>query len=72
MATRKTFDVKELKDWVNERLALGHYSPQEKYGMLNTLDHVLNMTGNYQCFCYLDGYDSENWSMEKDVRRRYY
>ncbi|AEC53160.1 hypothetical protein SCRM01_214 [Synechococcus phage S-CRM01] len=72
MKTRKTFDVKELKNWVNERLALDNYSCQEKYGMINTLDHVLNVTGNYQGFCYLDSYDSENWSMEKDVRRRYY
>lgn len=72
MAYRKTFDVKALKEWVNERLALDNYSPQEKYGMINTLDHVLNETGNYQGFGYLDQYDPDLWDMTKDVRRRYY
>lgn len=72
MAKRKTFDVQELKEWVNERLALGHYSDREKYGMMNTLDHVLHATGNYKGFGYLDQYDPNNWNMTKDMRRVYY
>jgi hypothetical protein len=69
---RKTFDVIDLKKWVNERLALDYYSDTEKYGMINTLDHVLNATGNYQGFGYLDRYDVDKWNMTKDMRRVYY
>ena len=72
MTKRKTFDVQTLKDWVNEKLSLDCYSKEEKYGMINTLDHILNATGNYKGFGYVDNYNAENWSMEKDVQRIYY
>jgi hypothetical protein len=72
MTIRKTFDVQELKEWVNERLAQDHFSKEEKYGMINTLDHVLGKTGNYKGYGYIDEYDADIWNMEHDVRRVYY
>lgn len=69
---RKTFDVKDLVTWINEKLASDAYSDNEKYGMMNALDHVLTSTGNYAGFGYLDKYDSENWTMTQDMRRVYY
>jgi hypothetical protein len=69
---RKTFDVKDLVTWINEKLASDAYSNHEKYGMINALDHVLNETGNYAGFGYLDEYDAEIWTMTEDMRRVYY
>lgn len=69
---RKTFDVAEVKSWVNERLAQDHYSDMEKYAFANLLDHILTKTGNYHGFGYIDSYDAENHDFHADVRRRYY
>lgn len=68
---RKTINVESIKVWINEKLASDAYSDMEKYGMMNTLDHILNETGNYKGFGYLDNYDAENWDMKKDMRRYY-
>lgn len=69
---RKTFDVKDLVTWINDKLASPAYSNDEKYGMINALDHVLNQSGNYAGYGYLDDYNSDNWTMTQDVRRVYY
>jgi hypothetical protein len=68
---RKTIDVESIKVWINEKLANDSYSDMEKYGMMNTLDHILNETGNYKGFGYYDNYDPDNWNMHKDMRRYY-
>lgn len=68
---RKKINVESIKVWINEQLASDAYSDMEKFGMMNTIDHILNETGNYKGFGYLDNCDAENWNMKKDMRRYY-
>jgi hypothetical protein len=68
---RKTIDVESIKVWTNEKLANDSYSDEEKYGMMNTLDHILNETGNYKGFGYLDKYNVDTWNKHNDMRRYY-
>lgn len=86
MPKRKTFNVDDLKLWVNERLASDQLSVDHKRGLFNALDHVLHKTGNYKGFgyTYVDnvrpcipgkvGAEASNpdWTESHEVRRFYY
>jgi len=86
MAKRKTFNVDDLKAWVNDRLADDYLTPEHKRGLYNALDHVLLKTGNYKGFgyvyvddvrpCFPDkvGNEAVNpaWTEYHDARRFYY
>lgn len=69
--TRKTIDVAPLVKWTNTQLADSSRSNHEKYGLIMLLDHILNESGNYAGYGYLDDYDAENWTMTQDMRRSY-
>lgn len=83
---RKTFNVSDLKDYVNSKLVLVNISDDEKYGLINTLDYILHETGNYKGFGYVFkddvrpciegkvGADACNpaWDTSRDMRRKYY
>jgi hypothetical protein len=86
MPQRKTFNVDDFKQWVNERLTSEHLSVDHKRGLFNALDHVLHKTGNYKGFgykyiddvrpCFPDkvGADACNpaWTEDHETRRFYY
>ena len=86
MAKRKTFNVDDLRDWVNERLKSDHLTPEHRRGLANALDHVLLKTGNYKGFGYVyiddvrpcltgeTGARAVNpaWTDEHETRRFYY
>jgi hypothetical protein len=50
---RKTIDVATLTDSVNEMLAAGWTSQEERRGMCLVLERVLFKTGNYRGYRYL-------------------
>ena len=52
---RKTFNVKKLTSWVNDRLENDSASQDMKAGYCTILEHVLHETGNYH------GFNSYHW-----------
>ena len=86
MTKRKTFNVADLRDWVNERLTSDHLTPEHKRGLANALDQVLLKTGNYKGFGYVYCDDERpclpgkvgaeacnpNWTEHHETRRFYY
>lgn len=54
MAKRKTFNVSDLVDTVNQMLVESKADAQERrQGAMNVLEQVLHITGNYRGFRYL-------------------
>lgn len=54
MAKRKTFNVSDLVDTVNQMLVESKADAQERrQGAMNVLEQVLHSTGNYKGFRYL-------------------
>ena len=53
--TRKTFVVKEFKDWINDKLANDNIDQDTKSTYCAALEHVLHETGNY------NGYNNRQW-----------
>lgn len=77
MATpRKTIQVEQVLDFVNEQLRQNHWTPQEKHGMYVVLDRILHNTDQYAGFNYVDSYDPEDPEFQiggkKEVSRQYY
>lgn len=50
---RKTVNVDQLLDKINEMLAVSTCGPDIRRGMINTMEFVLHETGNYRGFMYL-------------------
>lgn len=54
MISRKTFDVSEFVDTVNQILKDSKADAAERrYGVMTVVEHVLHSTGNYRGFRYL-------------------
>jgi hypothetical protein len=73
---RKTIDVADVIEIVNRRLQYSTCSPEERYAMASILEYVLNRTGNYKGYVYLQEYPGEHgtkeqWEAFDDSRRRY-
>ena len=51
--TRKTFDVDDLVDFVNDKLKNGLQTSKYRWGMIATLEEVLHATGNYKGYRHL-------------------
>lgn len=60
MAKRKTFDVAELVDMVNDicRFSIND-SKEHRQGAMSVVEEVLHRTGNYKGFRYLMPYEME-------------
>ena len=71
---RKTFNVKDLVDKMNDRLKNSTCSPEARFGMISVLESILHETGNYRGFTYLEGEVGESGYVEKfgDESRRFY
>lgn len=83
---RKTFDVKEFKEWVNDKLSKDYISNELKIGMCASLSHILHETGNYNGFGFVYTDDQRpmitndqgkpttnpNWTEDHEYRRIYY
>ena len=50
---KKTFNVDEYRQMVNETLALSDCSSDVRQGMITMLEEILHRTGNYKGFQYL-------------------
>lgn len=88
MATRKrtTFNVADMRQWVNEQLARDYFTAEHKHGLANALDHILHKTGNYKGFGYVYIDDvrpclpgetgtaavNPRWTPDHEYRRVYY
>lgn len=86
MTKRKTINVADVQQWIEERLLSDHLSTEHKRGMINVLDHILHQTDNYKGFGYSYMDDERpclpgkvgaeacnpNWTEEHEVRRHYY
>lgn len=77
MATpRKTIQVEQVLNFVNEQLRNNHWTPQEKRGMYVVLDKILHNTDQYAGYNYVDSYDPEDPEFviggKKEVSRKYH
>lgn len=50
---KKTFNVDEYRQTVNQLLAMSECSSDVRQGMINMLEKILFQTGNYKGFQYL-------------------
>lgn len=50
---RKTIDIKDVVEMVNDILSQSTCSPDVRQGAINVLEGILNRTGNYRGFYYL-------------------
>jgi hypothetical protein len=51
--SRKSFDVEEFRQYVNDLLFKTICSPEHRRGFIRILENVLHSTGNYKGFYYL-------------------
>ncbi len=81
--TRKTIEVKAIKDKANEYFKNSFDTPQERQAVICFLEEILRETGNYQGFQYLSvnecpsnelpgirDFDGEKWNFENTDRTR--
>jgi hypothetical protein len=52
--SRKTFNVEQFKNQVNDMLAQSTSEPEVRQGMIVVLERMLHDTGNYHGFRYLE------------------
>jgi len=83
---RKTFNVQDFKNFINEVLVNDNLPFEVKNGYAMALDHVLHATGNYNGFRYVDPYNGDDpefgfvdneetgypLTAKKAIRRRYH
>lgn len=51
---RKTFNVDDFRNQVNDVLRNSVSSAEERKGWMTALENILHSTGNYNGFCYLN------------------
>lgn len=76
MATpRKTIQVEQVLNFVNEQLRNDHWTPEEKRGMYVVLDRILHDSNQYAGFGYVYSYNPDDPEFEiggkKEVSRSY-
>lgn len=51
--SRKTIRIDQLRDYVNTTLKISTESPDMRQGRIQLLESILQLTGNYNGYCYL-------------------
>ena len=69
MASKKTFAVRKLVEFVNDRLAVSRCSDAERRAMASVLERVLHDTDTYAGYSYLALPGTADYN---ESRRRYY
>ena len=86
MPRRKTLNVQDFKDWTNKQLVSAWLTPMHKRGLSDSLEHVLQATGNYKGFGYVYADDvrpclpdetgaaavNPAWTIAHEYRRMYH